>query len=280
MTGPQELLAAQRNIHSQYGEDGIIAAILDRLPAPTGWCVEFGAWDGRHLSNTRSLIDDRGYSAVMIEANPTVFAGLQREFASTTRVHCLNAFVGFGDGDSLDVLLSGTPCPRDFDVLSIDIDGNDIHVWKAVSTWRPRLVIIEFNPTIPTVVDFAQPPRPELKWGASLRAMFDVGSSKGYRLVCANHLNAFFVAQELWSGDYARSADDLPRFREQEPTPVYLFSGYDGTVLLSGEATLGWHQIPVNSKDVQVLPEVLRRYPDDYSWFQRRAFGLFKRVRG
>ena len=58
----------RRDVTSQYGEDGIIEKTLELLDEPTKWCVEFGAWDGRHLSNTYDLIVNKGYSAVMIEA--------------------------------------------------------------------------------------------------------------------------------------------------------------------------------------------------------------------
>jgi len=55
------LLERARNVNSQFGEDGIIAALLSQIPSRTSWCVEFGAWDGKHLSNTRKLIDDEHY---------------------------------------------------------------------------------------------------------------------------------------------------------------------------------------------------------------------------
>jgi hypothetical protein len=47
------------DIHSQYGEDGILREALKRLSSKGNsdkWCVEFGAWDGVKLSNTCNLI--------------------------------------------------------------------------------------------------------------------------------------------------------------------------------------------------------------------------------
>jgi hypothetical protein len=52
----------QRNICSQYGEDGIIEEILSRFGGASGlddWCVKFGAWDGVYLSNTCNLIKNK-----------------------------------------------------------------------------------------------------------------------------------------------------------------------------------------------------------------------------
>ena len=125
------------------------------IGASDGWCVEFGAWDGRHASNTYALISDAGYSAVLIESDPARFAALQRTHAGRSGVIALRRVVGFEGPDRLDRILAETPVPRDFDLLSIDIDGNDFHVWDAVEDYRPKLVVIEFNPTVPNEVDFA-----------------------------------------------------------------------------------------------------------------------------
>ena len=38
------------------------------------------------------------------------------------------------------------------DVFSIDIDGYDYLVWERLKKYDARLVVIEFNPTIPSNV--------------------------------------------------------------------------------------------------------------------------------
>ena len=75
---------------------------------------------------------------------------------STEKNIMINAAVGFDKSNSLDVLLSGRQVPADVDVLSIDIDGNDYHAWAAINSLRPKLVVIEFNPTIANAVRFIQ----------------------------------------------------------------------------------------------------------------------------
>ena len=64
------LIQYEKNYTSQFGEDGILERALELLPALDRWCVEFGAWDGKYLSNTYSLIEKHEYSAIMIEADP------------------------------------------------------------------------------------------------------------------------------------------------------------------------------------------------------------------
>ncbi len=275
----RDILAKEHNVHSQFGEDGIIEEILSRISPIDRWCVEFGAWDGIHLSNTRRLIEQCNYSAILIEGSAARYEKLVELNKSLQNVTCLNAFVGFDDTTSLDTLLRKTQCPKDFDFLSIDIDGNDIHAWKALRRYRPKLVCIEFNPTIPVAANFAQPAEAQCMWGSSLRALYDVGVDKRYRLVCANRLNAFFVAEEHWRGMYARNAEELDRYWPHKPEPVYVFPGYDGSLLTSKPVLLNWHGYEVRHAELQPLPRYLRKYPDNYTALQRILFRSLNKIR-
>jgi hypothetical protein len=138
---PEWLLKFKDNTYSQTGEDGIIKKILEILPEKDQWCVEFGAWDGVFLSNTRNLIEQDGYHAVLIEGSKKKYADLCRNYANSEKVVALNNLVGFSDADNLDQILKDTPIPTNFDFLSIDVDGNDYHIWKAVSRYRPKLYL-------------------------------------------------------------------------------------------------------------------------------------------
>lgn len=275
---PTWLARCRWNVHSQTGEDGVIERILQTLLDRNGWCVEFGAWDGRHLSNVRNLIDSRGYRAVLIEADRSRYADLCREHAGNPHVTTVPAAVGWGPDDGLDTLLRRLPVPADFDLLSIDIDGNDYHVWEAVTVYRPKLVCVEFNPTIPNEVRFVQPRDPTVKQGASLPALVELGRRKGYELVSVLEFNAFFVRAE----DYPLFGleDNRPEVLRTDLSRVtYLFFGYDGSVHLAGRRELGWHRLEVRASRLQRLPRLLRRYPDDYGAARRILFWSYALVR-
>jgi len=47
-----DLHAKRENLYSQHGEDGILRELLAALELSLGYFVEFGAWDGKHWSNT------------------------------------------------------------------------------------------------------------------------------------------------------------------------------------------------------------------------------------
>jgi hypothetical protein len=197
---PTWLLAFRRDRYSQTGEDGVVAKILEQLPETDHWCVEFGAWDGRWLSNTRRLVEEDGYSAVLIEGNAKRFADLRARYEDSASVTPVHAYVGWGYSDGLDSILGGLPVPADFDFLSIDIDGNDYHVWKAVTNYRPKVVCIEFNPTIPTPVEFIQPADRDTTIGSSLRSLLELGKEKGYEAVAVLDFNIMFVERKYFPG--------------------------------------------------------------------------------
>ena len=267
------LLDHRRDVHSQTGEDGIVEKILATIGDNDRWCVEFGAWDGQFLTNTRHLIESSDYSAVLIEADRGRFADLQRNYAGRANVTTLGRFVGFGAEDNLDVILAATPIPRDFDFLSIDIDGNDFHVWKAMAIYRPKVVVIEFNPTIPPPLRFVQPADPALNQGCSLDALVELGKQKGYELVSAVLFNAFFVRAEY-----------LPLFELESNSPAalrtdlaavtWLFTGFDGTLFLRGSCHMPWHGLALKESRFQRLPRFLRHFPGNYSRLQKVVFGL------
>lgn len=108
--------------------------------------------------------------------------------------------------------------PHEIDLLSIDIDGQDFWVWSNLS-YSPRVVIIEYNPTFGPDESKTMPFDPTHVWdgtrwyGASLRALQRLGESRGYTLVYANGVNAFFVRDELLANASAFSFERIYGFR-------------------------------------------------------------------
>jgi hypothetical protein len=272
------LLRKASNVTSQYGEDGIISAALDLLPERNGWCIEFGAWDGRNCSNTYDLVKSRGYRGVFIEPDPARFRELQQNHDATRNI-LLNGFVGFDETDCLDALLrEHVSIPREVDVLSIDIDGNDYHVWTAIHSFQPKLVIIEYNPTIANAVHFVQERRRSLNQGSSAAALVDLGRSKGYELVAATLINLVFV-QYRYYPLFGIPDNSLEVMRDDSKVP-HIFVGYDGKVFLSELDTLGsislpWHGMRLSQSSVQCLPRRLQKYPNNYSRMDKFVFRYY-----
>src|SRR5688572_24997351 len=135
---PKALIDFAFNRFSQNGEDGIIQEICSRLGIVSGWGVEFGAWDGKYLSNTFNLLSRHGWQGVDIEGNAERYQDLLQTKAELNgRLYTICAFVGVAGENTLDKLLATTPIPRDFDLLSIDIDSHDWEIWDSLQNYRP-----------------------------------------------------------------------------------------------------------------------------------------------
>lgn len=269
------LLDHQARTYSQSGEDGIIGKILETLPDRDSWCVEFGALDGTSLSNTRNLIEHAGYSAVLIEGNTARFMDLKFNYSHVEKVTTINRFVGFDVSNNLDHILADTLIPFDFDFLSIDIDGNDYHVWKSSSRFAPKAVCIEFNQTIPNEVKFIQPADQKIAQGSSLSALVELGKIKGYELVCVEGVNAFFVKSQYFPL-FEIDDNSVATLRVDLSAVTYLFIGYDGTIFLRGQKTMPWHcKLPLKESSMQRLPKPLRKFSDSYNPVERFAFGVY-----
>ena len=273
---PHWLLGHSSNTYSQTGEDGIIAKILSLLPETDRWCVEFGAWDGIHLSNVRKLILESQYNAVMIEGDASKFQLLKTNYSDNKNVHVVNAFVGFERTSSLDKILSAYEIPKNFDFLSIDIDGNDYYSWEAVEEYRPKVVCIEFNPTIPSEAHFVQPANPRINQGCSVLALDQLARSMGYQLICVLPWNAFFVDEKYFER-FGIADNSLHALRKDLSQVTWFFTGYDGSVHLAGAKRLPWHGISlIDERQVQVLPRILQSYPPNYTNFQHKLFRLMR----
>lgn len=206
-----DLTRYELRVFSQNGEDGVLVEILNRIGPTHRYFVEFGIQDGTE-GNCVLLADVFGWSGLFLEADPETFAALERKYAGTavaTRREMVTA-------DRLDDILTAAGVPEEPDVLSIDIDGNDVYVWDALSRFRPRVVVIEYNSGIDPDGPRAQPHDPERGWdgtgafGSNLAGLDVVAERKGYRLAYSDlaGVNAFYVRTDLWD---ALGIDHAPR---------------------------------------------------------------------
>lgn len=240
----------QSDIYSQNGEDGVVAEILKRLDLlnSDGWCVEFGAWDGKYLSNTFFLVERHGYHAVYIEGDRSRFNDLLETVKNFSSIIPVNAFVarGRGQGNSLDDILSASPAPQDITILSIDIDSYDLDVWESLAQYSPIVVVIEINSSVlPGIIWRHSNKTP----GNTFSATCNVGREKGYTLVCHTG-NLIFVRN-----------DHVPKLKLDErfiKYPELLFL-YNSPWLKSGAPSLSL-TAPKKPLGKTLIPRPLRPY--------------------
>jgi len=282
-----ELSRFAADVYSQFGEDGIVSEILDRIAERqplSRWCVEFGAWDGELYSNTCNLIRNRGYQAVMIEGDRERVAQLHRNHPQSNVIK-ICAMVEIEGDNRLDAILWRTPLPEDFDVLSIDIDGYDYWVFKSLEEYRPKVVLIEFNPTIPNPVEYVQEPDTKVARGSSARSLELLAQEQGYGLVAATAVNLILVRRDLVEAVLGPDAQvpTLDQVRPEIYDPVYAFVGFDGSLLFS-QPTIRfvWHGTSLATETLQPIPRFWRNYPGSWKTKSLRnlTWQLFRRRRG
>lgn len=259
ITPSSGLLQFSKNVTSEHGEDGILEHIFSVIGEGTRSCVELGALNGKHGSNVWRLIKEKQWFGVLIEADHTYFEILKKEY-SGTHTTCLNRFISFEGESALDMVFRETSISKTFDLLSLDIDGNDYHVWESLKNYIPRVAVIEFNPSIPNDVHFVQPRDMGVQQGSSLRAIVELGKKKGYELVAVTETNALFVLRELFS-KFNIHDNSIDTLHTDSTFETRLFQLYDGTLKITGNTNLIWHRVPIDEHKLQVLPLWRRVYP-------------------
>ena len=185
------------NKYSQNGEDGLIEELLYRLKKYinlTYWCCEFGALDGINMSNTFKLVEEDNYNCLFIESDTDKYNQLTNNMNSYPKVKCINEIV---DYSNLEKILLDNNVPYNFDILSIDIDGNEYSIWESLNEYKPNIVIIEICPiyslnnlnAIFDNQDYLQ---------TGILPMIELGKKKGYFPVAHLMSNLIFVKNDLF----------------------------------------------------------------------------------
>ncbi|HEV8462060.1 MAG TPA: hypothetical protein VGQ38_15275 [Gaiellaceae bacterium] len=204
--GPHEIAKAEFQCFSQFGEDGIIQFLVQRVPIEHEVFVEFGVADYRE-SNTRFLLVHDNWRGLIMDGADTM-----HDFLRSTGLawqHEIDARTAFIDRDNINDLIRTAGIVGDIGLLSIDLDGNDYWVLDAIEVVTPRVLIAEYNSVFGSEAAVTVPYNPAfvrgekhwswLYWGASLAALTRLAGEKSYALVGGNRAgnNAFYVRRDV-----------------------------------------------------------------------------------
>ena len=199
-----DLSRYEYELHSQHGEDGIIRYLFSRIGFTNRRFLEFGF--GAVQSNSLRLMLHEQFGGLFIDGSQEqcdfLNAGV-RHF-KLENVQAIPAFLNL---DNLEEIINTGGLPRDLDLMSIDVDGNDYWFWEHIDFLEPRVLVIEYNAmlgpelslTIPYDKDFnfftSEKIASGTFWGVSIAALEKLGKRKGYRLVGCDStgVNAFFL---------------------------------------------------------------------------------------
>jgi hypothetical protein len=193
----------QFQVFSQHGEDGIIAEIFRRIGVKNRAFFEIGVGNG--LENNTAYLLFQGWRGAWIEGDKKSIQSIYKHFAKPIADNRLKTIQSFVTAENVEAVAQSLQIPLDVDCLSIDIDRNTYWIWNALPAFKPRVVVVEYNASIPPDLDWKAEYAPDHLWdesiyyGASLKALELLGSRFGYSLVgCSlSGVNAFFVRNDL-----------------------------------------------------------------------------------
>jgi hypothetical protein len=196
--------------YSQFEEDGILLYLFSLISPVNRTCVEMCAGNGRECMAT-NLILNHGWWGFLFDGDEGNVQNGRRFFANH-RDTCLHPPVftqAWVTAENVNELLVTAGVTGTVDLLSIDLDGMDYWVWRAIEAIEPSVVVCETHNVSPPGRAITVPYDPQFVCpsdnyrGASLEAMCRLADKKGYRLVGTHRFgfNAFFVKKGL--------ADDL-----------------------------------------------------------------------
>lgn len=194
---------------SQADEDGILLFIFSLIGTSNKLCVEICAGDGIEC-NTANLLINHGWYGLLVDGDEKQ-VNRGKEFYS----NCHDTYVfppkfvhSWVTASTVNDMITDAGFAGTIDLLSIDIDGMDFWIWKAIEAVRPRVVVVEYQDILGPMLSLTVPYRDDFTardypmthgmpnyCGASLRAFVKLAKEKGYRLVGTNRYgyNAFFI---------------------------------------------------------------------------------------
>jgi hypothetical protein len=197
---------AEFRVFSQWGEDGIIQYLLKHVPIENPIFVEFGV-ENYTESNTRFLLTNNQWAGLVIDGSSENIDYIRRDqIYWATNLKAVHSFI---TQENINNLLLKNGISGDIGLLSVDIDGNDYWVWRAINTISPCIVICEYNSHFGSVAEVTTPYDPafvrdtahfsKIYYGASIAAFCSLAAAKGYSLVASNSAgnNIFFVRNDL-----------------------------------------------------------------------------------
>lgn len=194
-------------IFSQFEEDGLLLYVFSLIGMTNKTFIEFGSDDGIN-SNSANLFYHHEFNGLFMDGNPKA---LERGYfffnkyrnAKKVMPEFKQAFI---TAENINELITSSGMEGEIGLLSIDIDGNDYWVWKAMDVVSPQVVIIETHNEfgmndiiVPYDPEYFYPGKHPVYHGASPVAMTKLAKKKGYRLVGSNDLgfNFIYVREDL-----------------------------------------------------------------------------------
>ena len=190
------------SLFSQSDEDSIIDEVIKRLEIQKGSFLELGVGNGLQ-NNTLNLLS-KSWEGIWVGAEDLVFEEGSR----------LKFFKKWITKDNIVDFLKS--CNKninkkfELDLISIDLDGNDYHIWEAILNYgvHPKIIVAEYNGIFGPEAEWIMPYEEKFNWklsrsmyfGASYKSLINLFKTFNYLPVCCNSdtgVNLFLVEEKF-----------------------------------------------------------------------------------
>lgn len=181
------------NVFTYHGEDGLLFNIFSRLGEAPKIFVDIGAGNCAK-SNCANLAVNLGWRGLFIDADSRNIS-IGKSFYNKLNLTKFSPPLFVQEKvtpENINELLKEAHISGEIGLLSIDIDGNDYWIWKAIDIINPMVVIIECrvefgNRELLTPYSGKANNNDNSNYpGASIPSLCKLAKQKGYSLVSAN----------------------------------------------------------------------------------------------
>jgi hypothetical protein len=207
-------------VYSQWGEDGILDYLTEKLKIYKPKMLEIGVGDFNEC-NSRALVEFKNASAYLVDINENLEAIINNsELKWKTHLKTETSWVSPNNINL--VVQNAQGFMNGMDIISLDIDGIDYWILKQMNIPpNVQIIVVEYNPifgskyelTVPFKENFdrAHEHFSHLYFGCSISAWIKLLEQRSYCFVGTNRVgnNAFFVKQNRIENLTVEPQEDL-----------------------------------------------------------------------
>ncbi len=200
-----DLSKVEFRVFSQWGEDGIIDWLINKIKKIPNSFLEIGTEDYKE-SNTRYLLLNNGWDGYLIEGDKSATKKIKQDRIFWK--YNLNLAEKYLNLSNFDEIIKELKIPKKIGLISLDIDGNDYWILQKLKFFKPVIFICEFNPLFGYKKSISVPYKKifnrtkehysNLYFGASIKAIQNT-LKKEFIFIGTNSAgnNAFFINKKF-----------------------------------------------------------------------------------
>ena len=203
----KNLWDAEVKVYSQWGEDGILDYLCERIGLSKPRVLEIGAGNFSEC-NSKFLAENRNASVFAVDGREDLVASIESS-SLRSKNHIFGYQTWVSPKNINKVISEAHTAMGNIDIFSLDLDGNDYWILQEANLENVSIVVVEYNPlfghlnsvSVPRDDDFDRKSKHHswLYYGASLKAFEYLLEQKNFRFLGTNRVgnNAFFVRKDL-----------------------------------------------------------------------------------